>query len=76
MLFVQLFGHTHVAILDGGIPSYLKSGGPTESGPPQMPQPATYKANFIKADQIRSYEQMLFNSKEKLEQVCQYLEEA
>ena len=59
-----------MAILDGGIPNYLKSGGPTESGGPQTPQPATYKADFIKADQTRSYEQMLFNFKENLEQVC------
>ncbi|XP_065906813.1 thiosulfate sulfurtransferase-like isoform X1 [Dysidea avara] len=68
-LLFKLFGHTHVAILDGGIPSYLKSGGPTESGPPHTPQSATYKASFIKVDEIRSYEQMLFNFKEKLEQV-------
>ena len=66
---MQLFGHNHVAILDGGLPAYLKTGGPTESGPPATPEASVYKAEYIKSDQTRSYEQMLFNWKEKLEQV-------
>lgn len=68
-LLLKLFGHNHVAIIDGGLPAYLKCGGPTESDPPATPQPTAYKADFIKSDLTRSYEQMLFNWNEKLEQV-------
>ena len=71
----QMFGHCDVAILDGGLPAYLKSGGPTDSGPPATPQPATYKAEDHKAKHLRDYDQMSANWKNKTAQVsttCRY----
>ena len=32
------FGHDDVAVLDGGLPKWLKEGRPTEAGPPVLPQ--------------------------------------
>jgi len=64
-----MFGHSDVAILDGGLPAYLKSGGPTDSGPPATPQPATYNAEDRKAKHLRDYDQMLANWKDKTAQV-------
>ncbi|XP_065907157.1 thiosulfate sulfurtransferase-like [Dysidea avara] len=68
-LLFKMFGHRDVAILDGGLPAYLKSGGPTDSGPPTIPQPATYKAEDNKAKHLRDYDQMLANWKDKTAQV-------
>ena len=33
----EVFGHTNVAVLDGGLPAYKASGGALESGPVQPP---------------------------------------
>ena len=37
-----LFGHDRAAVLDGGLPKWLKEGRPTESGDPVVPAPGTF----------------------------------
>ncbi|MCB4822870.1 sulfurtransferase [Roseicella aerolata] len=43
---MHLFGHHHAAVLDGGLPKWLKEGRPTEAGEPPAPAPASYTADF------------------------------
>ena len=43
---MRLFGHHHAAVLDGGMPKWLKEGRATEAGPPATPAPATFVADF------------------------------
>ena len=35
-----LFGHDRAAVLDGGLPKWVRRGGPTESGDPPPPPPS------------------------------------
>jgi thiosulfate/3-mercaptopyruvate sulfurtransferase len=39
---LRLFGHTEVALLDGGLPAWCRAGHPTESGPATPPVPANF----------------------------------
>jgi thiosulfate/3-mercaptopyruvate sulfurtransferase len=41
-----LFGHEEVAVLDGGLPKWLREGRAVASGPPTTPHTATYLATF------------------------------
>lgn len=43
---MRLFGHHHAAVLDGGLPKWLKEGRPTEAGPPPAATPTTFTADF------------------------------
>lgn len=42
----KAFGHDDVAILDGGLPSWLKEGHPIEDGPAARPQERHFTARF------------------------------
>lgn len=44
---MRLFGHEKVAVLDGGLPKWLREGRATASGTPATPAPATYVADFM-----------------------------
>lgn len=44
---MRLFGHLNAAVLDGGLPKWLKEGRAVETGAPAAPAPATYVADFI-----------------------------
>src|SRR5882724_10666757 len=41
----RMFGHDNVAVLDGGLPKWLKEGRPTESGAVAL-RPASFAARF------------------------------
>jgi thiosulfate/3-mercaptopyruvate sulfurtransferase len=43
---MRLFGHEKVAVLDGGLPKWLREGRAVASGTPAAPHPATYLATF------------------------------
>jgi thiosulfate/3-mercaptopyruvate sulfurtransferase len=43
---MRLFGHEEVAVLDGGLPKWLREGRAVASGPPTTPHTATYLATF------------------------------
>lgn len=43
---MRLFGHDKVAVLDGGLPAWVKEGRPTESGEAPAPAPATFVPDF------------------------------
>jgi thiosulfate/3-mercaptopyruvate sulfurtransferase len=55
-----LFGHDQVAVLDGGLPKWLREGRPTESGDPAPPAPTTYRATF-RAERLRGLGDILAN---------------
>ncbi|WP_349292623.1 rhodanese-like domain-containing protein [Sediminicoccus sp. KRV36] len=44
---MRLFGHEKAAVLDGGLPKWLREGRPVASGTPVAPQPARYVADFV-----------------------------
>ncbi|WP_145134094.1 sulfurtransferase [Roseomonas gilardii] len=46
---MRLFGHTKVAVLDGGLPKWQAEGRPVESGEPAPATPAAYQPDFIAA---------------------------
>ncbi len=41
-----LFGHDDAAVLDGGLPKWLKEGRPTQDGPPQEPAPGQFRPDY------------------------------
>jgi thiosulfate/3-mercaptopyruvate sulfurtransferase len=43
---MRLFGHDRVAVLDGGLPAWLREGRPVESGEARTPPPATFVPDF------------------------------
>ncbi len=68
----RVFGHTHVAMLDGGLPKWLKENRPTEGGPAR-PTSKTFTIRTAdgRLDQalVRTAEQLLKNIKSEAEQV-------
>lgn len=53
-----LFGHDEAAVLDGGLPKWLREGRATEAGPPAAPAPATFQATF-RATRLRGIGDMM-----------------
>jgi len=53
-----LFGHDAAAVLDGGLPAWVRAGGGTEAGPPAPPAPAAFHAAF-RATRLRGIGDML-----------------
>ena len=53
-----LFGHDEAAVLDGGLPKWLREGRATEAGPPAAPPPATFQAAF-RATRLRGIGDMM-----------------
>jgi thiosulfate/3-mercaptopyruvate sulfurtransferase len=63
-----LFGHDAAAVLDGGLPKWLKEGRPTEAGDPLPPTPTEFCPDF-RAARLRGVGDMLRNVSAEQEQV-------
>lgn len=46
---MKLFGHRHAAVLDGGLPKWLREQRPVAAGTPAPPHPAGYRADLVAA---------------------------
>nr|WP_314073655.1 rhodanese-like domain-containing protein [uncultured Roseococcus sp.] len=44
---MRLFGHRNAAVLDGGLPKWVKEGRPVETGAARAAKPGSYVADFI-----------------------------
>jgi thiosulfate/3-mercaptopyruvate sulfurtransferase len=55
-----LFGHDRAAVLDGGLPKWLREARPTEAGDPPAPAPVTFRPDF-RATRLRGIGDMLTN---------------
>ncbi|MBS7812704.1 sulfurtransferase [Roseococcus pinisoli] len=44
---MRLFGHWNAAVLDGGLPKWVKEGRPVETGEAKAAKPGSYVADFI-----------------------------
>ena len=53
-----LFGHDEAAVLDGGLPKWLREGRPVEAGLPGTPTPAAFQATF-RATRLRGIGDMM-----------------
>ena len=53
-----LFGHDAAAVLDGGLPKWLRESRPVESGAPAAPAPAKFQATF-RASRLRGIGDMM-----------------
>jgi thiosulfate/3-mercaptopyruvate sulfurtransferase len=63
-----LFGHDNAAVLDGGLPKWLKEGRATQSGEPPAPPAATFRPDF-RAALLRGVGDMLRNTDTRAELV-------
>jgi thiosulfate/3-mercaptopyruvate sulfurtransferase len=55
-----LFGHDEAAVLDGGLPKWLKEGRPTQAGEPVAPAPAVFRPDY-RSRQVRGIGDVLRN---------------
>jgi thiosulfate/3-mercaptopyruvate sulfurtransferase len=55
-----LFGHDNAAVLDGGLPKWLREGRPTEAGEPSPAAPAEFRPDF-RATRLRGIGDVLRN---------------
>jgi thiosulfate/3-mercaptopyruvate sulfurtransferase len=53
-----LFGHDAAAVLDGGLPKWVREGRPVEQGTPEAPAPAQFRASF-RAERLRGVGDMM-----------------
>jgi thiosulfate/3-mercaptopyruvate sulfurtransferase len=53
----RVFGHDNVCVLDGGMPAWLASGLPFETGDPTPPQSKIFNASY-RPQLVKTYEQM------------------
>ena len=63
-----LFGHDNAAVLDGGLPKWLKEGLATQSGEPPATPPATFRPDY-RAARLRGVGDMLHNIETRAELV-------
>ncbi|UKJ72681.1 3-mercaptopyruvate sulfurtransferase [Azospirillum brasilense] len=63
----RLFGHGHVAVLDGGLPKWIAEGRPLESGPAD-PAPAAFTA-ALQPGLVRRADEVLANIDSRVDQV-------
>jgi thiosulfate/3-mercaptopyruvate sulfurtransferase len=63
-----LFGHDNAAVLDGGLPKWLKEGRTTQDGEATAPAPAVFRPDY-RAAQLRGVGDMLRNVLTSAEQV-------
>lgn len=57
---MRLFGHDHAAVLDGGLPKWMKEGRPTATGDVPAAQVATFRPDF-RATRLRGVGDLLAN---------------
>lgn len=55
-----LFGHDNAAVLDGGLPKWVKEGRPTQDGAPLAPAPATFRPDY-RASRLRGVGDVIRN---------------
>jgi thiosulfate/3-mercaptopyruvate sulfurtransferase len=55
-----LFGHDQAAVLDGGLPKWVREGRPTEAGTPAAPAPATFLPEY-RATRLRGVGDIMRN---------------
>ena len=65
----RVFGHQNVAMLNGGLPKWLKENRPTESGTGVPSSAKSFAANTTDLGLVRSVEQLLDNVETRAEQV-------
>ena len=63
-----VFGHDHAAVLDGGLPKWLREGRPTQDGEAVTPAPGRFRPDF-RASHVRGIGDMLRNAQTRSEQV-------
>jgi thiosulfate/3-mercaptopyruvate sulfurtransferase len=63
-----LFGHDNAAVLDGGLPKWLKEGRPIQQGEPTAPIPTQFRPDY-RVGQLRGIGDMLRNVRTRSEQV-------
>ncbi|MFL5289138.1 MAG: 3-mercaptopyruvate sulfurtransferase [Rhodopila sp.] len=57
---MRLFGHENAAVLDGGLPKWVKEARPTEAGAPKAAQPQPFRPDF-RATRLRGIGDLLAN---------------
>ncbi len=57
-VFLQVFGHLNVSVLDGGLTYWKQSQYPVQTGPPQIPCPQPYTATH-NPDLVKTMQQVL-----------------
>jgi len=65
---MRLFGHDAAAVLDGGLPKWLKEGRPTEAGEPEPAQEVVFRPD-LRATRLRGVGDLLANVGSGAEQV-------
>jgi thiosulfate/3-mercaptopyruvate sulfurtransferase len=65
---MDLFGHDDAAVLDGGLPKWLKEGRPVQDGEPDVPRRSEFRPDY-RASQVRGVGDMLRNVRTRSEQV-------
>ncbi|HEY0421917.1 MAG TPA: 3-mercaptopyruvate sulfurtransferase [Rhodopila sp.] len=63
-----LFGHDDAAVLDGGLPKWLKEGRPVQEGEPEVPRRSEFRPDY-RASRVRGVGDMLRNVLTRSEQV-------
>lgn len=63
-----LFGHDDAAVLDGGLPKWVKEGRAVQDGEAALPKPAEFRPDY-RAGQLRGVGDMLRNVLSRSEQV-------
>ncbi len=62
----RLFGHDNVAVLDGGLPEWIRNGGSIETGPPKSPHASRYTAPALRSELLVKQDQVRKASEENL----------
>jgi thiosulfate/3-mercaptopyruvate sulfurtransferase len=65
---MRLFGHENAAVLDGGLPKWLKEGRPTEAGEPAPARELAFRPDF-RSTRLRGVGDLLANVDSGTEQV-------
>jgi len=55
-----LFGHDNAAVLDGGLPKWVKEGRPTQAGAPPAPDLGSFRPNY-RASRLRGVGDVIRN---------------
>ncbi|KJA25948.1 hypothetical protein HYPSUDRAFT_36792 [Hypholoma sublateritium FD-334 SS-4] len=63
LFMFRTLGHKNSSILDGGLPRWVDAGLPVETTPPSQPKATVYDAPKNEDNSIRSYEQVVANSR-------------